>query len=256
MSRASAARCTPVDAGQAPAVRVAKGYFQRSELPWTSLVFLLPFIILYEVGTRLLLTDADGTVENRIIAFTKLQDFFRWCGATGPYLPAMAVVGILLACHIARRDTWDVAPRHLFGMLLESAVLAIPLLVLATLAVRYVPLMAVTRPLPGMLVLSIGAGIYEELVFRLIAFTLLSVVIIDGLRIEKRLGYLLIVVITSLGFSLYHYWGHEAFQLRAFAFRTVAGLYFGLIFAFRGFGITAGSHASYDVLVHILRAWA
>jgi membrane protease YdiL (CAAX protease family) len=76
------------------------------------------------------------------------------------------------------------------------------------------------------------------------------------LEIRRGWSYLLIVVISSFLFSFYHYLGNETFQLRSFAFRTLAGFYFGAVFAFRGFGITAGSHASYDVMVVLLRCVA
>jgi membrane protease YdiL (CAAX protease family) len=61
------------------------------------------------------------------------------------------------------------------------------------------------------------------------------------------------VVISSLAFSLYHYLGSEPFSPQTFAFRTAAGFYFGAVFVFRGFGISAGSHAAYDVVVTLLQ---
>src|SRR2546430_621532 len=80
------------------------GYLRRSELPLASLVFLLPFIVLYELGTRQFAYDPAHQTEQRIIAFNLMQQFFHWFGATGRYMPALAVVGILMGCHIARND--------------------------------------------------------------------------------------------------------------------------------------------------------
>jgi hypothetical protein len=245
MTRAATARPTPAAADK-PAPKPVKGYFLRSELPWTSLVFLLPFLVFYELGTRRYTADAD------IRAFRWMQDFFEFFHAYGRHLPALAVVGILLAWHIARRDSWALAPSHLLLMLLESFVLAIPVILLAQLSSRYMPLYAVSGVLMGKLVLSVGAGIYEELVFRLGAFTLLSLLFIDVLGIRKAWSYLLMVLISSAGFSLYHYWGFEQFQLQSFAFRTLAGVYFSVVFLYRGFGISAGSHAAYDIVVNLL----
>jgi membrane protease YdiL (CAAX protease family) len=61
------------------------------------------------------------------------------------------------------------------------------------------------------------------------------------------------IIVTSLLFSAAHYIGPhgESFGLFTFVFRFVAGLFFGLLFVFRGFGIAAGSHAGYDVLVGV-----
>src|SRR4051794_24152871 len=101
MSRATSVRsaeATPPSTKPAPR-KSPRGYFHSSELPFTSLVFLLPFLVIYEVGTRYYTADAD------IRAFKWMQDFFQLFGASGRHLPALAVVGILLAWHIARRDT-------------------------------------------------------------------------------------------------------------------------------------------------------
>jgi membrane protease YdiL (CAAX protease family) len=245
MSRATAAK-----AGAAPAKSSAapksNGYFARSELPLTSLLFLLPFLLLYEAY--------DREVAGDIRAFSWMQDFFEFFGATGRHLPALGVVGILLAWHIARGDRWHVAPRHLIGMLVESMLLAVPLILVGFVAARYLPMAAVTITVPGWLQLSVGAGIYEELVFRLIAFTLLSLLFIDLLGMKRFWAYLLMVLTSSLAFSLYHYWGNEPFVMRTFAFRTFAGVFFGAVFAFRGFGVSAGTHASYDILINLLQS--
>jgi hypothetical protein len=60
----------------------------------------------------------------------------------------------------------------------------------------------------------------------------------------------LLMVFVSAGlFALYHYWDtSEPFVGRIFAFRTAAGVYFGVIFLLRGFGVTAASHAVYDII--------
>ena len=64
------------------------------------------------------------------------------------------------------------------------------------------------------------------------------------------------VAAASVLFAAYHYLGNETFQLRSFVFRTIAGVYFGIIFLVRGFGVTAGSHACYDIFATSLRIFA
>jgi hypothetical protein len=260
MSRA--ARAVPQTPGSRTAHAIpprdsaARGYFHRSELPLTSLVFLLPLIIIYEIGVRYV-------YSSEIIASRLLQDFFHVFGATGRSLPALAVVGILLTWHIARNDPWRLYPGTLLGMAVESLLLVLPVLAIYAACAHYVPLYAAHPALSaassstrGLMVLSLGAGIYEELVFRLIAFTLLDLILLDFLRLQRGVGMILIVVIPAVLFALYHYLGHESFQWQSFAFRSAAGIYFGGIFLLRGFGITAGSHAAYDLLVVCLTATA
>jgi membrane protease YdiL (CAAX protease family) len=119
---------------------------------------------------------------------------------------------------------------------------------------RYLPMAAARQSSGFSLVTPLGAGIYEELVFRLIGFTVLNLILLDLLHFPKPLGILLIVLISAFLFSAYHYLGYEAFQWRTFVFRTAAGVYFGTIFLLRGFGVTAGSHAAYDLIVAALLA--
>ena len=247
MSRSTApATVLPIDAASPADI---PGYLGRSARPLTSLVFLLPFIVLYEIGTRVLLTDAvQGT--QHIVAFTLLRRFFALFGANGRHLPALAGIAILLAWHIARKDTWSVKIGTLTGMVVESVALAVPLMVLAVLMARLFPLSAPTgETLSQTLVLSLGAGVYEELVFRLMLCTGLALILHNGLKMKPATTMLLVVVLSAFSFSAYHYLGNEAFNWRIFTFRTGAGVYFAGLFVIRGFGITAGTHMAYDILI-------
>jgi membrane protease YdiL (CAAX protease family) len=128
-------------------------------------------------------------------------------------------------------------------------------MVSARLLSQYLPLMTGQGDWATLFVLSLGAGIYEEMVFRLVALTLLHLLLIDVLRVNKTWSYLLMVLISSLAFAFYHYLGTESFAWRSLVFRTVAGVYFAGLFLVRGFGVTAFSHSCYDILVISLR-WA
>ena len=240
------------------------GYFEASAYPLTSLAFCIPLMVAYEVGTRRYASDPVSHVQQRIVAFNLMQQFFAWFGANGQYLPAGAVASILLAWHFARGDLPAARPTVLLGMAAECAMYAVPLVALGYAFEHYLPL----YPQGGyagysagspraMLVLSIGAGVYEELVFRLVAFTVLSFLLVDVLRMPKMTALPVMVVTSAVAFSLYHYKpsGAEPFQWESFGFRTLAGVYFGLIFACRGFGVTAGAHAGYDVVIVLLRAF-
>ena len=98
--------------------------------------------------------------------------------------------------------------------------------------------------------MDLGAGVYEEFVFRLVLFTFVSLLFRDLLKLRDRTVYVLMVLMSAILFAAYHYWSPaEHFSGRIFAFRTLAGIYFGVIFMCRGFGITAFSHCAYDVII-------
>jgi membrane protease YdiL (CAAX protease family) len=248
-SSTSAAPKSPAKSGSASMPR--DSYFSRSEMPLHSLAFLLPLMILFEIGTRFYPSDP--------IAFRLLQVFFRQLGATGRYLPALMLMGILLSWHIARKDPWKVRLETLWGMAGESLALSLPLLALGLSVARWhihVPLSTQSGAWRDDTILSLGAGVYEELVFRLILMTGLMMLFADVVRLKRGWASLLMVAISAVLFSLYHYLGHEPFQLQSFVFRTIAGIYFAGLFLTRGFGVTAGCHIAYDILIVGLQTWA
>ena len=219
-------------------------YLKKSERPLVSLVFLLPLILIHEIGWRL-----EGV---HLLAFQMLRQFCDALGASGPFIPALVLIVSLLGWHLARHDKWTVEINTLLGMALESILLALPLLALAAGLARWTwrPILAgLFDDRPGQIVIALGAGIYEEMIFRLILITLLNVLLIDLLKMPKIRGAILMVCVSGLAFSFYHYLGPERFSWRTCVFRTVAGMYFGAIFMCRGFGITAGCHAAYDCIV-------
>jgi hypothetical protein len=232
------------------------GYFERSERPLTSLLFLLPMIVVYELGTRFYAVSS-GRAPEHIYAFTLMQRFFLMLGATGRLLPALAVAGILIAWHLARKDPWEFRPRTLVGMFFESVLLAFPLIAMSALLAHYLPrvLMAATPARPtgmDLLILPLGAGVYEELVFRLILLTVLSLLFKDAMKAPPALAGAAVVLLSALAFSGYHHLGSEPFGWPRFIFRTLAGIYLGVVFLCRGFGIAAASHAAYDVLIGLM----
>ena len=113
-------------------------------------------------------------------------------------------------------------------------------------------MVAARLPPDDLLILCLGAGLYEELVFRLILLTLLTLVFKDLLQFPRRASALAVVLVSAVIFSGYHYLGPEAFRWRTFAFRGLAGIYFGVLFLTRGFGVTAATHAAYDILVLLI----
>jgi hypothetical protein len=60
-------------------------------------------------------------------------------------------------------------------------------------------------------------------------------------------------LLGALVFSAFHYIGPygDVLELRSFAFRAIAGVLFSGLYLVRGFGITAWTHALYDVFLTV-----
>ena len=233
-----------------------ENYLRQSRRPLAALLFVLPLVAVYEVGTYWFHLDPSANTERRIVAFTWIRQAFAHLGATGPLLAPAAVVGMLLGWHIFARHPWHVRLVVPFGMAGESVLLCLPLILLVGVVTGTHLLAAPsTNEFAGLVVLGIGAGIYEELLFRLVGFVLLHAILVDLLKAPSGLALTITIAITSVLFAAYHHiGGAEPFTLAAMIFRTAAGVWLGVVFVLRGFGLAAGAHAAYDVMLVALLA--
>lgn len=219
--------------------------------PLDTLFFLLPLILFYELGSLFLNGGRFGS--DRVVAFHLIEQCFALLGTTGIWLPAAAVVSILLATHFMTGEPWRVRYETLPKMYAESLALALPLLLLSRAVYLTGGGHAGGKGTEWLwdCVLGVGAGIYEELLFRLIIMTLVIIVASDVLHLRMRWAATIAVIISALLFAGHHYApvGVESFDWSSFAFRAFAGAYLGVIFIVRGYGPAAGAHAAYNVMV-------
>ncbi len=230
----------------------------QARRPLACLVFLLPLLAIYEAGVIWTGGNQPAAVRNGADAW--MRSLLETAGVPfGFVLPALVVV-VLLGWHLCVKQPWKVSAETLLGMFAESLLFAFALIVagqLQNLAFEKlgnpeVPL-AIGSPTAAQAVTFVGAGIYEEVLFRLCllpaCFGMFRLC-----QLNKTWAAILAVISTSLLFALAHHVGPtgEALRLFPFTFRTLAGLFFAGLFVTRGFGITVGTHAAYDLLVGLL----
>jgi membrane protease YdiL (CAAX protease family) len=247
--------------------RLRGGYGVLSTRPLHILAFLSPLILLYELGSILYLSDDHGALIETIRAWRMLSAFFEAFGVAGFYLPGVALATVLLIWHFLERDRCAVRPAVLAGMLMESIGWVLPLLVLTVLAQRLLPGNPVPGPAAGTpmqalqamswqakTTISIGAGLYEELLFRMILIAGVHLILVDMCKSGEVLGRTAAVLVSTAAFALYHdvRLSGGGVNIAALLHYLIAGLYFALLYLFRGFGIAAAVHALFDILVLIL----
>jgi hypothetical protein len=230
-------------------------YLRSTRHPWASFLFLVPLLAAYEGGVLWLGGERAGGLRNGADAW------LRWAlevfGVGQVFAAPAVVVGVLLLWSWWR---WADRPPDpvttWFGMAFESGLFALILwqfaqnfgLLVDRLGVR----MEVTiQTAPAARVLTfIGAGIYEEVLFRLGLFAgtcfVLRTAFLPGL-----LAVPLAAAGAAVVFAAAHHVGPygEPMNTYVFVFRVVAGLFFTALFVGRGFGIAVGAHAGYDVFV-------
>jgi len=211
----------------------------------------LPLFVLYEAMIVAVNTGTPKPV--RVSADVWIKELLSMTGLGGGLLLVLiAVLAGLTAYVLDRNKSIPLRGRYFVGLVAESAAYAV---VVALLVSRLTAAIFAVAPPPvgglwTQLALSIGAGLYEELVFR--------VVLVGGLALlfqpffdTQGAAYLLAALLGAALFSLVHYLGPlgDPFQLPSFTFRFLFGLALNVLFLWRGFGVAAWTHALYDVMV-------
>ncbi|MEO6444664.1 MAG: CPBP family intramembrane glutamic endopeptidase [Gemmatimonadaceae bacterium] len=240
-----------------PATR--RNYWNDSRSPRYSLTFALPLLALYE-GLAAALAQYSNGVRNGADVLLK-SAFATAFGARGPLVFGALLIGTMVVLIVRdRRRVRDPLKVTTFAVMLGEAVVLAGVfgLVVGLLTAQLVaPLQRLAMgPLesvgwPTALMVSLGAGLYEELLFRVI---LVSALLWIGRRV---LGWgpvasgLFATMAGALIFSAFHYVGPygDQLELGSFVFRAIAGVAFSALYIVRGFGITAWTHALYDVML-------
>lgn len=104
-------------------------------------------------------------------------------------------------------------------------------------------------PATDRLAMALGAGLWEELVFRVLLVGALRAAAARLLGLGAAASTALAVGGSAVAFSGFHYVGAfgDPFTLASFTYRALAGLWFSGLYVARGFGIAAWAHALYDV---------
>jgi hypothetical protein len=224
----------------------------------SSLVLIFPLLLIYEIGV-LFAGRVNGAdlVTRAVLAIA---------GSRAAYLVIYAIVaaGFLLWIRHTRR--WGTLRLELAGpVILEAALYALTLgAVVSVILDRlfgqvfgelFGRALAAGLSTPSV-ISAIGAGVHEELVFRLALIAgLIALARPLAAAIGTRLTVALAITVSSLAFAAAHHLGAhgEPWTLHAFAFRALAGVAFAAMFWFRSLAHAVYAHVLYDVLVAATR---
>lgn len=228
-------------------------YRDATQQPLYSLLFLFPIVIAYEAGA--IMQRHSIWPQRTLVAQGVVQSILGWFGADTPWLSGAAVVLVvtLLTWHIFSGRTWRIRAWVLPAMALESVILTIPLFVNNRFAIGVVLHQALGDgsfdTLKSHFLLSIGAALYEELVFRLALLGLLMLLLHYSMNVPRAASAATAIVLSAIIFALCHVQpvGAERLEWGKFFVRVTAGAYLSLIFMMRGLGISSGCHAAFNL---------
>jgi len=243
-------------------------YFDISRAPRYSVVFALPLLLAYEaLAAAIAGPRSESQIRNGADVLLK-EVFVAAAGRNGPliFIASVIAIGIWFVARDIKRTGQSIRPVVFGGMLAESIALAAVFgVVIGTITTRVLGSLHVMamiagagagRPIAQMswttrLMLSLGAGLYEELLFRVLLVSALAALarVVFGFGV-KGAG-VFATLVGALIFSAFHYIGPfgDPFRLTSFTFRAISGVAFSALYLLRGFGITAWTHALYDAFL-------
>jgi hypothetical protein len=243
---------------RSPARRTS--YFALSRSHRYSILFALPLLLGYEALAAMLARPGHAELRNGADAILR-GAFTAVAGARGPliFMAAIILLGVGLVIRDLRASRDRIRPIVFLAMIGEAVALAgiFGFVIGMTTAKLLGSFHALSiGPLaqtswPTRLMLSLGAGLYEELFFRVLLVTGIAAGARVVLGLGRRASGIIAAVVGAFIFSAFHYIGPygDQLQLQSFVFRMLSGLAFSALYLVRGFGITAWTHAMYDAFL-------
>jgi membrane protease YdiL (CAAX protease family) len=238
-----------------PKTKRASWLITKSNL-LTNLILVLPLLLFYELGVLFAdVMNAADFITSFLLRSVGIKGFI------GIQLGLfVGMVGV--AFYLSKKQQFNI--RIFIPVILESAIYALTMgtfIIYVMVDLLHInPQLAASNPLAKIglfdrLVLSVGAGVHEELVFRLLLLGGLALIGERLLNLRRWVAIIIAFAVSSLLFSAAHHLGAMGEPLRfgVFTYRLIAGISFGLLFQFRGFAIAVYTHALYDIYVLLLR---
>ena len=231
----------------------AQRFLREGSGPWADLALTMPVFVGYHLGVVFLPVRNAADVVTRELTLLAENSLLEYIGLTLGIGAAFAGVLLMLGRGHALHSS-----RFVF-VGIEGVLYAIAMRLAGQYVVTELALSTgIADGKFSSLVMSLGAGFYEEIAFRVVLFGLGLRLLLGLLGTRSRTQRALLgvgwAVGTSLVFSGWHYLGDlgEPFELRSFVFRSVCGLAFTLIYSFRGFAPAVWTHTIYDAWVLLL----
>lgn len=227
-----------------------KDYFRKSSSPLYSFIITLPIFLIYELGIFWMRNIEFNYIQNG--ADVLIEQTILKLGFDVIYVSSIIFLFILLIIIYYQKrhfNSLSISRPYLGVMFLESMVYAS---ILFFLMGNLYLMDASTNDIYCNMILSLGAGIYEELIFRVLLIYISYQSIKFLFRLGKFSANFYAVIFSAILFSLFHFIGAESFNQEAFAVRFIAGIFLASLYVQRGFGITAITHSFYDIFVIFL----
>jgi hypothetical protein len=230
-----------------------KSYPQTSRTISYGLISIMPLLLIYEGIIAFL--DRLSLLHTRNTAEIFLKHVVQTLGVDGRFFLLVVLGAIAMALFLRDKKKTVFDFRYFFLIFIEALFYATFLGMIFGRLTEYVLLSTAnsSNQLWEGIALAIGAGVYEELLFRALIFHLTAYTLVRFLHTGTVPGYLISALFSALAFSWFHYIGGQPFELYSAVYRFFVGLFLCLLYLLRGLGVTAWTHSLYNCLIVIQR---
>jgi hypothetical protein len=237
-----------------------RSFFARID-PLTSAMLVFPLFVLYEIGIVAVPGAQNGADLITAALFRVMHGDVRTYVLFNASL-LLVFVGVCL--YLRRTHSSDL--RLFWPVLFESALYAVSmgslicfvmvdlLHVDPSLSIAPHAAAAGSSGTLASIIKSLGAGVHEELLFRVVILSGTAYVLSSGLGLRRWLSLTIAFIVSSVLFSAaHHIIGGEPFRVGAFTYRILCGLIFASLYEFRGLAVAVYTHAIYDIFVFLFK---
>lgn len=226
------------------------GYLLTSRTPFYGLLSTIPLLLAYEIMTLFVGNYELYYVRNYSDVIFK--ELLGLLGIHGPFAIGLFIIGVISIIYYLRdRESNRINLKYFIWIILESSLYAV---IIGYISSRFTQILFLIIDIKEVkdvgIMLSLGAGFYEELVFRVLFFGISAYTLIL-LKVRPVNAYLIAALFSSILFSWSHYLGGEQFTFITAFYRFFIGLLLCGLYKLRGFGVVAYTHAIYDLIIII-----
>ena len=226
-------------------------YFNNSKTFLYSVIITFPLVVIYQLCNFIDIYKSSSIIINSVDLLSLIVSYLN-IEYPEFYKSIFIFCGYFLIIYFCKSKFNDnnVRIKYALIMICEGFLYS---LVLYSLIINFsqIPLV-ISSQATSYLKMSIGAGIWEEFVFRVILINIFIYIFSIILK-SSRLIILLSVFISAILFSSFHFIGpiSDDFIINSFLYRSIAGLYLGFLYVVRGYGIAVYCHMFYDLFLLI-----
>lgn len=226
-------------------------YLRDIHRPLNQLLVIVPLLVFFQVGSIQL---GSGLLVPRY-----LRVALECLEAPGRWLPMFLIILVLIAQHIVRRDPARLNGFAVMGIVVESAGWALPLVAVGWITSK-APALAIAAEQPASRAVlracieAVGAGVYEEFLFRMVFISVILMLLVDLLQWRKDAVNIGAIILSGVVFAMFHFswiqWtSQEPLLWGSFIFLSLAGIWWGVLLLWRGFAVAVCCHIWWNLFV-------